>query len=84
MHIDNLNLFNYSNLYSKFSNKNDTFNVQSYFFKNKLSASKDTHFINNYYFKIKHLRTRKKIQKTNYMVKKPNILFKMKPGYLVL
>ena len=82
--IDNSNLFNYSRLYSslgfKSNNKN---NIQSFFLKNKISSQSFDYNFNNYFFNINYLKRKERIARTNYITRKSNIIFKLKPGYRV-
>lgn len=82
--MDNYNLFNYSKLYSKSFNKNSNFKVQNIFFKNKISNANPQHSINNYFSKIQSLRSTERFPRLNYVSRKSNIIFRMKPGYQVL
>ena len=82
--IDNYNLFSASNLFSKISDKFENLKIQNIFFKNKLSCALNNNSFDNYFVKSKYMISKKKIPKTNYVIKKPNLMFKMKPGYKVL
>jgi len=82
--IDNFNLFNYSRLYSSFKFKSsNNLNIQNYFFKNKISTLKSNYNFENYFFNIASLRRKERIARTNYITRRSNFLFKLKPGYLV-
>lgn len=82
--VDNTNIFNYSNLYSKFNIKNNiTNNLQTFFFKNKMSKESFNFNYNNYFFNINYYKKRQRSDRTNFITRKSNILFKIKPGYKV-
>jgi len=82
--IDSSNLFNHSRLYSslgfKSNNKN---NIQSFFLKNKISSQSFDYNFDNYFFNITYLKRKERIARTNYITRKSNIIFKLKPGYRV-
>ena len=82
--MDNLNIFNYSKLYLKFSDNLKNFNIQNIFFKNKISSNNPTINFENYTYKSKLTKKKSQVFKITHITNKPNILFRMKPGYLVL
>jgi len=70
----------YSSLGFKSNNKN---NIQSFFLKNKISSQSFDYNFDNYFFNITYLKRKERIARTNYITRKSNIIFKLKPGYRV-
>ena len=80
---DNHAIFNYSKLLSK--QHLPKFAMQNFFLKNKIkNCQSPTDFIENYFFKPSAVKNNNKATAANYVIKKKNIIFKIKPGYTVL
>lgn len=76
-------IFDYSKLLSK--QHSPKFAMQNFFLKNKIiNCYSPAGFVENYFFKPSAIKSNNKASTANYVIKKKNIIFKIKPGYTVL